>query len=118
LVWSSWQAFTAGPVPPVVTAPNAAVASSHSVAASSLFTASDPDGGTLTTWALWDSNTNGHFAVGGATKSANTEIDVTAAQLATTTYTAGAGTDQLFVRVNNGLVWSGWQAFTAGPVLL
>ena len=114
--WSGWQAFTGGPVAPVVAAANEAIAAGHSVAASSLFTASDPDGGMLTTYAFWDSNTNGHFAVNGVTKAANTEIDVTAAQLAQTTYVAGSGTDQLFVRVNDGTAWSGWDAFTAGPV--
>ncbi|WP_074132588.1 hypothetical protein, partial [Bradyrhizobium sp. NAS96.2] len=114
--WSAWQAFTAGPVPPVVTASNAAIASGHSVAASSLFTAGDPDGGSITTYSFWDSNTNGHFAINGVTQAANTEIQVSAAQLTQTTYVAGNGTDQLWVRVNDGTAWSAWQAFTAGPV--
>jgi hypothetical protein len=75
--------------------------------------ASDPDGGTLTTYAFWDSGGNGHFTVGGTTQAANTEIDVTTAQLAQTSYLAGAGTDQLYVRVNNGTGWSNWQGFAA-----
>jgi hypothetical protein len=33
--------------------------------------------------------------------------------LAQTTYVAGSGTDQLFVRVNDGTAWSSWQGFTA-----
>jgi hypothetical protein len=45
VLWSSWQPFMAGPA---VTPSNAAIASGHSIAASSLFTASDPDGDTLT----------------------------------------------------------------------
>jgi hypothetical protein len=96
-----------------VTASNLTTVPSQTLAASNLFSASDPDGGTLTTYALWDSNTNGHFAVGGVTQAANTEIDLTAAQLATTSYVSGNGTDQLFVRVNDGTAWSSWQAFTA-----
>ena len=33
--------------------------------------------------------------------------------MANTSYVAGAGTDQLYVRVNDGTAWSSWQAFTA-----
>src|SRR6185369_11624156 len=85
--------------------------------ASSLFTASDPNaGGGLVTYAFWDSNGNGHFVVNSAAKGAGVEIDVSAAQLAQTSYVAGGATDQLYVRVNNGFAWSGWQPFTAGPV--
>ncbi|OKO82962.1 hypothetical protein AC628_02665, partial [Bradyrhizobium sp. NAS96.2] len=40
------------------------------------------------------------------------EIQVSAAQLTQTTYVAGNGTDQLWVRVNDGTAWSAWQAFT------
>jgi hypothetical protein len=113
MVLSSWQAFTAGPVPPVVWAPHLTTVPGQTLAASNLFTASDPDGGTLTTYAFWDSNTNGHFAVGRVAQNANTEIDLTAAQLATRTDVSGAGTDQLYVRAYNGTSWSSWQAFTA-----
>jgi hypothetical protein len=67
----------------------------------------------ITTYAFWDSNTNGHFVVNGVAKSSGVEIDVSAAQLATTTYVSGNGSDQLYVRVNNGFAWSGWQNFTA-----
>ena len=111
--WSNWQAFTAGPVSPAVAASNLTTVPGQTLAASNLFAASDPDGGTLTTYGLWDSNTNGHFAVNGVTQAANTEIDVTEAQLAQTTYVSGSGTDQLYVRANNGSAWSNWQGFTA-----
>jgi hypothetical protein len=44
---------------------------------------------------------------------ANTEIDVSVAQLAQTTYVSGTGTDQVFVRVEDGITWSNWQPLTA-----
>ena len=110
--WSNWQAFRAGPVSPAVTALNLTTVPGQTFAAANLFAASDPDGGMLTTYGLWDSITNGHFAVNGVTLAANTEIDVTGAQLAQTTYVSGNGTDQLYVSANNGSTWSNW-GFTA-----
>src|SRR5258707_1285918 len=112
-LWSAWQPFMAGPTAPVVSASNAAIASGQSVTASSLFTASDPDGDTLTKYEFYDATGSGHFAVGGVAQGAATVIDVTAAQLATTSYVSGSGTDQLYVRANDGSAWSPWQAFTA-----
>src|SRR5258708_7242988 len=114
-LWSSWQPFMAGPTAPVVTAANAAIATGQSVGASNLFTASDPDGGTLTKYEFYDATGSGHFTVGATAQLAATIIDVTAAQLSTTSYLAGAATDQLYVRANDGTAWSAWQPFTAGP---
>ena len=114
--WGAWVAFTAGPTTAVAVAPNAAITSGQSKAVSSLFTASDADGDAITTYAFWDSSTNGHFSVNGATQAANTEIDVTVAQLAQTIYVAGNVIDQLYVRAFSGTQWGNWQAFTAGPV--
>src|SRR5258708_19590129 len=53
--------------------------------------------------------------VGATAQLAATIIDVTAAQLATTSYVSGSGTDQLYVRANDGTLWSSWQPFMAGP---
>ncbi len=47
------------------------------------------------------------------TQATATITDVTAAQLASTSYVSGSGTDQLYVRANDGSAWSPWQAFTA-----
>src|SRR5260370_4759120 len=105
----------AGLTAPVVTASNAAIATGKSVAASSLFTASDPDGDTLTKYEFYDATGSGHFVVGGVAQAAATVIDVTAAQLASTSYLAGSATDQLYVRANDGVLWSSWQPFMAGP---
>jgi hypothetical protein len=64
---------------PVVKASSLAATHGESFAASSLFTASDADGDTLTTFAFWDSTGNGHFVVNGVAQPANFEIDVSAA---------------------------------------
>jgi hypothetical protein len=93
-----------------------------SIAASSLFTASDPDSDTITQYAFWDNGVGGgHFFVNGIQKSSNTEIDVPAAQLAQTVYQGGSGTDTLWVAAYDGNLWSGsaankWSAaFTVSP---
>ncbi len=101
---------------PVVTAANVVLnANLTTVAASSLFTASDSDGDAITSYALKDSG-NGHFVLNGVAQANNQEIDVTAAQLSQLTYQSAGGTDQLQVRVNDGTFWSTWQSFSVtGP---
>src|SRR5258708_24457112 len=84
----------------------------HSVAASSLFTATDPQGDPITTYALKDLTGNGHFVVNGVVQATNVEIDLTAAQLAQMTYVAGSGSDQISVRASDGTLWSAWQTAT------
>jgi autotransporter passenger strand-loop-strand repeat protein len=113
--WSAWQSLTAGPTPPVMMVSSGALGSGRSVPASSLFSASDPDGDSIATYALWDSTGSGHFAINGVTQRAGFEIDVTAAQLAQTTYVAGPVPDQLWFRANDGSQWSAWQSLVAGP---
>ena len=115
-LWSAWQTVTVtAPVDqaPVVTALNKTVTHNQSIAASSLFTAADPDGDTITTYALKDVTGNGHFVVNGVVQATNVEIDLTAAQLAQTTYVAGSATDQLSVRASDGTLWGAWQSVTA-----
>ena len=113
-LWSAWQSSTvAVDRAPVVTAQNKTLVHNQTVAASSLFTAADPDGNTITTYALKDVTGNGHFVVNGVTQATNVEIDLTAAQLAQTTYVAGSATDQLSVRASDGMYWSAWQGVTA-----
>src|SRR5207244_10059448 len=82
------------------------------VAASSRFTATDPDGQTITTYALKDVTGNGHFVVNGVVQATNVEIDLTAAQLAQTTYQSGSGSDQISIRASDGTLWSAWQTAT------
>ena len=95
-LWSGWQTATVtapADQAPVVTALNKTVTHNQSIAASSLFTATDPDGDIITTYALIDVTGNGHFVVNGVAQATNTEIDLTGAQLAQTTYVAGSAMD-------------------------
>ena len=115
-LWSGWQGFVAfAPVDraPVVTAPNVTLTHNQSVAASSLFTVSDPDGDAITSYQFYDASGNGHFVVNGVAQAASTIITVTAAQLAQTSYQSGSGADQLYVQASDGTLWSGWQGFVA-----
>ncbi|SHL52954.1 Tryptophan-rich Synechocystis species C-terminal domain-containing protein [Bradyrhizobium lablabi] len=101
---------------PVVTAANVVLdANLTTVATSSLFAASDPDGDAIASYALKDAG-NGHFVLNGVVQANNQEIDVTAAQLSQLTYQTAGGTDLLQVRVNDGTLWSTWQSFSVtGP---
>ena len=66
---------------PVVTAANVTLSTGHtSVAASSLFSANDPDGNSIATYAFMDTGT-GHFVLNGVAQPNDQEIDVAAAQL-------------------------------------
>ena len=107
--------------PPVVTAANVTLSAGHaSVAASSLFSATDPDGNAITTYGFTDTG-NGHFVLNGVVEANNQEIDVTAAQLSQLTYQSVPGSaDTLEVRVNDGTLWSNWTSFTvtAPPIVI
>jgi VCBS repeat-containing protein len=103
---------------PVVTASNIALSTTHAVAASSLFSAVDPDGNAITTYAVEDTGA-GHFLLNGVVEPDNQEIDVTAAQLSQLTYQSVAGSvDTLEVRVSDGTLWSNWQSFTVTPAVV
>ena len=95
--------------PVVVTASNVTLgASQTSVAAASLFSATDPDGDAITTYAFKDTGP-GHFVLNGVVEPNNQEVDVSAAQLSQLTYQASAGTiDTLQLRVDEGTSWSSW----------
>jgi len=95
---------------PIVKASSLAATHGESFAASNLFTASDADGDTLTTFAFWDSTGNGYFVVNGVSQPANFEIDVPAAQLALAAYQSGSGADLLWVRANDGIGWGACRA--------
>jgi hypothetical protein len=118
-VWSKVAVTAVADAPPQMSLPSGNVVSivaGHSVAVTSLFSASDPDGDALT-YMVYDGTTSaghGHFVVNGTVIPQATPTWVTQAQLAQTTFvagTAGASDDvrmivydgQLFS--NNG-VWS------------
>jgi hypothetical protein len=89
----------------------------QSFAASSLFTASDPDGDAFSIYAFWDTGTDGgHFVLNGVAQKNNQEIDVTAAQLAQLSFQSGWSAHTLLVRGYDGNVWSDWSIFTVAGV--
>jgi hypothetical protein len=95
--------------PPTVATANLKVAGGQTLLASSLFAASDPDGDTITKYAFWDMGSKGgHFVLNGVTQPVQAEFDVTAVQLAQLTYQSGSGTDTVWVRANDGTLWSDW----------
>ena len=81
------------------------------VPASTLVTASDPDGDPVTAYAFQDTG-NGHFILNGAVEPNNQEIDVSAAQLSQLTYESAGGTDTVQARASDGTSWGSWQSFT------
>ena len=116
--WSAWDSFTLTTRPinhaPIVTAPDFTASHNQNIAASSLFSVSDADNDTINNYQFWDSTadpTSGHWLVGGVAQGTNHAIDVTAAQLAQTTFQSGSGSDDLWIRANDGLLWSDWKEF-------
>jgi hypothetical protein len=116
--WGAWQEFhVTAPVDakPVVTATDPInVAHGANPLASSLFSVSDADGDAIIKYQFWDSTADpasGHWVVDGVAQTTSVAIDVTAAQLAQTTFQSGSGTDDLWVRANDGTDWGAWQEF-------
>ena len=82
---------------------NVTAAHGQSFAASSLFSASDADGDTITKYAFWNSGTGGgHFVLNGVAQGTSQEIDVSASQLSQLSYQSGSGADTLWVRAYDG----------------
>ena len=78
---------------PVATVANVVLNADFStIAASSLATASDPDGDRITEYGFTATG-NGHFLLNGVAQANNQEIDVTAAQLSQLTYQSAGGDD-------------------------
>ena len=107
---------------PVVTASNVTLGTGRtSLAASSLFSAVDPDGNSIATYAFMDTGP-GHFVLNGVVEANNQVINVTAAQLSQLTYqsVAGSSINSVQVRVNDGTLWSNWTSFTvtSPPVVI
>jgi len=118
--WSAWQSFTITPPPnraPTVTASNRAAAANTVLAASTLINAADADLDPLTYhFTDWGTAaTSGYFTVNGVTRASGTDIILTAAEFANTSFVAGSTSDQLYVRVSDGTSWSAWQSFTIAP---
>jgi hypothetical protein len=109
---ASWSPFAVS-VPaytlPAVTTADTTAGHGQSLALSSLFSVSDPDGDTITKYQLWDSTadpSSGHFVVNGTPQPERAVIDITAAQLAQTTFLVGTAGDNLQIRAFDGYSWS------------
>jgi hypothetical protein len=116
--WKPWQMSTVLHIPnaaPEVTAAGTqTVLLSEAVDAASLFSVTDADNDTITNYEFWDSTAgNGHFSVNGVAQGANVAIAVSAADLANTQFVgaATAGSDQVWVRANDGQTWSDWKSW-------
>ena len=67
-----------------------------------MFTATDADNDAITQYDFWDNGMGGgHWSINGQAQGSNMEIVVNASQLSQVTYTPGAGTDTLYVRVSD-----------------
>ena len=85
------------------TSSNVSASNGQVFAASSLFTASDSDGDAITRYDFWDTGGGGgHFVVSGVSQPTNQDNYVSASQLAQTTFQSGSGSDDLWVRANDG----------------
>ncbi|MFZ3353818.1 MAG: hypothetical protein WA268_23445 [Xanthobacteraceae bacterium] len=105
-----------GDVAPTVTAANVQIAPNQSVAGSSLFSASVPQGETIVSYEVEDTTTDsGHWMFNGVVEPTNQVIDVTVAQLAQLSFDTGYGSDTLMVRANDGTQWSSFRSFTVTP---
>ena len=115
LHFGAWTSGVTVANAPVANLNQSAFILSHtqSTAASTLFTATDADSDPIIQYDFWDNGAGGgHWSINGVAQGSNTEIMVTASQLSQVTYTPGAGTDTLFVRVNDR---SGARGHRASP---
>ncbi len=88
-----------------------AVATNQVLTAASLWTVTDADADPPFSFELYDAGIGGgQFQVGGVPQAALTVIPVTAGQLASTQYVAGAsaGSETLWARAYDGQAWSNW----------
>jgi hypothetical protein len=109
---ASWSPFRIAPPinhAPVVAGGTVFALAGQSLAASSLFSASDPDGDAITEYQFMDitrPSISGHFVVNGAAQDAGMVIDIPASQLSQTSFLTGMLGDSVQVRVFDGKSWS------------
>ena len=117
--WGDWAAFhVTAPLnqKPVVDASNVTAAhGQNSILASDLFGVTDADGDSVSRYAFWDTEGNGHWLLNGVEMSTNAEIVIAAGQLSQMSYVFGSASDTLYVRANDGAEWGAWERFTANP---
>jgi hypothetical protein len=94
---------------------NVSASAGQTLSASSLFSATDANNAPLTYFVFDNSPAanSGHFAVNGAAVPAGAVYQISAADLAHTTFVAGAAgaSDDLFAQAYDGHAYSGWSEF-------
>lgn len=121
MAWGAWDEFL---VQSRNTAPVATAAAStqysgwgKTIAASTLFSASDADGHALTSYEFWDGSAAAHtgaFFINGVQQAANSGIVVAAANLNQVTFRTATEqvSEILYVRAHDGQAWSNWAQWT------
>jgi hypothetical protein len=105
-----------------VTTSDLTLPAGQTVAASSLFSVTDPNGYAISDYQFWDSTQDpgsGHFYVNGVQQAPGAVIDVPASQLDQVTFVSGSIGNFLQVRAFDGVSWSGpddgaWAPFNLG----
>ncbi|HZR76019.1 NF038122 family metalloprotease [Bradyrhizobium sp.] len=119
-LWAPFTVSVTPAQPPVVTTQNLTEPANQTLAASSLFTVSDPNNLPITEYQFWDrtsDSASGHFYFNGVQIADHTLLDVTAAQLSQVTFVTGTDGNGLEVRAYDGVSWSAsdsalWAPFT------
>jgi hypothetical protein len=114
-VWGNWSSsfIVTGPIDtgPIITPVNPHIVSVQGqvYSASLLFTYSDPFGSAATSYDFWNSGSGGgYFSLNGTKLGANQDNVISASQLSQLSYYIGSGTDELWIRANDGTVWGNW----------
>ena len=117
--WSSLAVTAQANRAPIVTTPNIMRRQNQTIALSTLFSAIDPDGDTITQYQVWDGTADaqsGRFVINGVSQPTGVAVDVSPSQLAQTNFVTGNTLgDNLWARAYDGAAWSGWSAFTSTP---
>ncbi|MBL8703157.1 MAG: hypothetical protein JNK67_32530, partial [Alphaproteobacteria bacterium] len=116
VLWSGWTTVSvatlqANRAPTIVAGSTTTLPAGSGVAASSLFTASDPDGTAIVSYELRDNDAGGGtLQLAGVVLPAGTVVTVSAANLGNLVYVAGTtgGTETIDVRASDGSLWSSW----------
>ena len=107
--WAPFVINVSVPPPPVVTTSTVSELANQTLAASSLFSVTDPAGNSITEYQFWDSNTSsntGHFYLNGVQQALGTVIDISASQLSQMTFVTGTALSAIQVRAFDGTSWS------------
>ena len=119
-LWAPFSVSVTVPPAPIVTTSNVSFTPGQTLAASSLFTVTDPDSLAITEYQFWDRTSDpasGHLYFNGVEVADHTVLDVTAAQLSEVTFVTGTDGNALEVRAFDGVSWSAsenalWAPFT------